>query len=446
MCKGKEKITTLMTIVGLILVGTTGLLARPCPPQPGKMRQEQCCITFTGEASRGTLIMSENLGRNVPYVAIETKAGEPAEKAIERLANVIEQTNPFDWMITPISVRKLREKIVTSSGGDLQGLVGSCAQYMTAGTETGLGIPQPPHSLTANYDPDLKKIELKWINPPNGFDSIRVRINWSNCYHTGGRTISGTLESYVLDLNEYPVDMGDLDILVIGVRNDIPSNAAAIHVNNNIQEELYGIPFTSGLAPNWQSWSLDTNEGKIGLEMGIRNELTTAKGRRYNPITTAETKPFYQLINIGAKGGTGDVYRKFIGLTPGHTYRVKARAATLSEPNDKNWSVSVHATPNGSYERNLSPRQMAGLDALPCGEKGNAAGRMILYDSSLTTKGKFAEISTDKAQSMRSRETTDITLPQGVDSITVWVRCVSSAGLSTAIDWISLEDLSAPKP
>jgi len=440
MFKVKKKTMALIVIVGVISTSTTGLLARLCPPQPGKMRQVQCCITFTGKASGGTLIMSENLGRNIPYVVIETKAGEPAEKVIERLADIIEETNPFDWVITPISARKFREKIVTSSGGELQGLVGSCAQYMTAGTETGLGIPRPPHSLTANYDPNLKKVSLRWINPPEGYDSIRIDINWSNYDHTGGRTVSGNSESYIIDLDKYPVDMSDLDILVFGTRNDIPSNAAAIHINNNIQEELFGIPFTSGLAPNWQRWSSDATEGAINPQMGIRSEMTCAKGRTYNSVKTAETKPFYQIINVGDKGGAGGVYRKFIGLIPGHTYRVKARMATLSEPNKGEWSVSVYAAPNGSDGRDLNPRQMSGLDALPGGGKGLATSRMALFDSSLTTKGRFVQISTDKAA--RGPEIKDITLPQGVDSITIWVRCISSAGLSAAIDWISLEDLS----
>lgn len=435
MLKGKKKKETFVAVVSIVLVWTTGLSARRCPTPPGPVLQGKCCTTFTGEASGGTLIMWDNLGRNARYVAVETKAGEPAKTAIERLAEAIDEANPFDWLGFPTG-----KKLVTSSEGELRDILGSCADYMTAGTETGLGIPQPPHSLTTNYDPNLKRVSLRWINPLGAYDSIRVRTNWSNYDHTGGTKVQGNSESYVIDLNKYPVDMSDLDILVIGVRNDIPSNAAAIHINNNIQEELFGIPFTSGLAPNWQRWSLDNAEGAINPQMGIRSEMTCAKGRVYNPITTADKKPFYQIINVGDKGGTGGVYRKFIGLTPGHTYRVKARVATLSEPNEKNWSISVHVAANGSDGRDLSPRQMAGLDALPCGEKGNAAGRMALYDSSFITKGKFTEISTDKV--MSGSQIKDITLPQNVDSITVWVRCVSSAGLSAAIDWISLEDLS----
>ncbi|MDD5326548.1 MAG: hypothetical protein PHY02_01890 [Phycisphaerae bacterium] len=422
MSKKKE---TLVVIVCIVSLWTTGSLARICPASRGST-QLQCHITFTGEASGGTLIMSENLGRNVPYVAIETAAGEPAETAIARLADVIEETNPFDWMITPISDRKFKERIVTSSGGELQGLVGSCAQYMTAGTETGLGIPRPPHSLTANYDPKLKKIALKWRNPPGGYDKIRIRFNWSNYLHGGGDSVAGDAESYVRDLVEKPMDVNDLDILVVGIRNHIPSNAAAIHINNNIQEELYGIPFSSGLAPNWQRWSLDANEAGIKPQMGIRDELTDVKGRRYNSIPTADKKPFYQIIESGVQGGTGGVYRKFIGLTPGHTYRVKARMAALSELKGKKQSVSVHASAGCA----LSPRQMAGLDALPGGKKGSDACKLKNADSKTITKGKYGEYSDE------------ITLPQDSNSITVWLRYTGKGAGSVGLDWISLEDLS----
>ncbi len=380
--------------------------------------------------------MWDNLGRNARYIAVETVAGEPAEKAIERLAKIIDETNPFNWGGFPTG-----EKLVTSSGGELKGLVGMCGDYMTAGTEVGLGIPLPPHSLTCNYDPNLRKIELRWINPPDGYDSIRVRINWGNYVHTGGDGIPGESENYVIDLGKHTVNTRDLDILVIGVCNDIPSNAAAIHINNNVQEELFGIPFTGGIAPNWQSWALDTDQDGINPQMGIRSELTAAKGRRYNPIMTPQAKPFYQVIDTGPQGGTGGFFRKFIGLTQGHTYRIRTRVATLGEPNEGQWSVSVHAAASASDKQDLSARQMAGLEALPSGNTGPAAGRMALFDSALTTKGQFLEISTGEA--VQGREVTDIALPQGVDSITVWVRCAGPAGLSAAVDWIALQDLSA---
>lgn len=227
----------------------------------------------------------------------------------------------------------------------------------------------------------------------------------------------------------------DLNIWVIGTRNGISSNVAVIHLKNNIQEELCNIPFTSNIAPNWQPWVLDDNEGKIRLEQGVRKEYAKIT-ELSDSVKTPETKPFYQVIKTGSKGGTGGVFRKFICLTPGHTYRIKTRIAVLSEPNDKNWSVSIHAA-DATDKRNFSPKQMAGLDALP------VQGAAIKMGTAHPT-GQFAEIST--GQTIGSQEIKDITLPLGVDSLTVWVKCAGPSGLSAAIDYISLEDLSSQKP
>ncbi|MDD5326543.1 MAG: hypothetical protein PHY02_01865 [Phycisphaerae bacterium] len=423
---GKGKKEVFAVIAGVVLLWTTGSLARHCSDAPpGMPGQARCCTTFTEKASGGTLIMSDTLNRNTPYVAIETVAGESAETAIARLAEAIDNTNPFDWFGFPTG-----KKRVTSSGGELRGVLGGCGDYLFAGTETGLGIPRPPHSLTANYDLQLKKIALKWNNPPGGYDEIIIKFRWSNYDHMGGDGLAGDAESYIIDLDKMPANTSDLDILVNGVRNDIYSSAAAIHINNNIQEELYGIPFSSGLAPNWQRWSLDANEAGIKPQMGIRDELTTVKGRRYNSITMADKKPFYQIIESSVQGGTGGVYRKFIGLTPGHTYRVKARMAALSELKGKKQSVSVHASAGCA----LSPRQMAGLDALPGGKKGSDACKLKNADSKTITKGKYGEYSDD------------ITLPQDSNSITVWLRYTGKGAGSVGLDWISLEDLSVKKP
>jgi hypothetical protein len=190
-------------IVSIVLAWTMELSAKICPTQPGEFRQVRCCIAFTGEASGGTLIMWNNLGRNARYVAVETIAGEPAEKAIERLSNAIDETNPFDW-----GGFTTGKKRVTSSAGELRNVLGHCAEYAIAGTETGLGIPRPPHSLTCNYDPNLQKLTIKWLNPsPNAYDYIRLRINWSNYDHTGGTPVQGDTESYMQDLDEKPLDM-----------------------------------------------------------------------------------------------------------------------------------------------------------------------------------------------------------------------------------------------
>ncbi len=95
----------------------------------------------------------------------------------------------------------------------------------------------------------------------------------------------------------------------------------------------------------------------------------------------------------------------------------------------------------------FSARQMAGLEALPV----QAAAISVFAGATPDKKagaacpaGQFAEISTGKISN--GQEIKDITLPAGADSITVWAKCAGSAGLSAAIDWLSLKDLSLQKP
>jgi hypothetical protein len=460
MFKGKNKKVVFMIILSSILFIAAGLLAQKTPNVPRKPmapRDLECFITFTGVASGGTMMLCQSSRGMERCALVDTNAGEPAEKVISRLADAIEETNPFDWLI--VHGKGTNRRSVTSSGGTLI-LPGFCG-YTTAGTEIGLGIPQPPYSLTCNYNPEANTISIRWINPsPDEYDSISIGFDRV----IQGAHLSGKAESYDVNLiyeqsrnsnndnddkalRKMLSQMGtpsyslsditaDLNIQVSGERKGIHSNIASIHLKNNIQEELSVIPFTSDIAPNWQPWVLDNNEGKIHFEQGIRKEYAKLT-ELSESIKTPETKPFYQVIKTSDKGGTGGVFRKFIGLTPGHTYRVKTRVAVLSEPSEKNWSVSVHAAPNPPVQHDFTARQMAGLDTLP------VIGSAIKM-TAVQSKGQFKEISTGKT--FDGQEINDITLPAGADSITVWVKCAGLSGLSAALDYISLEDLSMQKP
>ncbi len=81
--------------------------------------------------------------------------------------------------------------------------------------------------------------------------------------------------------------------------------------------------------------------------------------------------------------------------------------------------------------------------ALPDGSEGEAAGRIAVYRRGLTTYGTWEERSTGKER--RGFVAKDITLPEGVDTITVWVRCWSSGPGAFGIDWVKLEDVSEHK-
>jgi hypothetical protein len=388
-------------------------------------------IPFTGVASGGELVLADTLNRNARYVSITTQPGQSAESVADALAKAIYIEDPFYWNPDGSEL-----PLVTSAGGVLTGLVGfqGSAKYLLAGTEKGLGIPPPPLSLTCNYDPDAGKIHLHWINPPDAYDRIVIVFNWSDYDSRGGIGLAGDITSYVLDTKERPVNPDDLDLWVVGFKADVPSNAAAMHLAGKAQEELFGIPFTNGVAPNWTAWLQGDDEAAIGFEQETRNEYIYKRFPSnefpYNSIPSADAKPFVQMVQTKSDGVQGGVYRKFLGLTPGHTYKISVRVNTYAMTMaGRPWSSTLHAAHNGLGGVDLTKEQMAGLAALPDKASGPQAGLLVSYGPDKITAGDFKE------------DSATITPPADVDSITVWAR---NSGSSTRVGMscIKLEDVT----
>ncbi len=393
-------------------------------------------IPLRGVANGGELVLAEALNRNMRTAVIETKAGESAELVARRLAEYIDENNPFEW-----GGFQRGQKRITAEGGTLRGLAGS--QYVFSGTETGLGIPMPPYSLTCTVDTKETLLLLSWENPPGAYDNIAIVYNWTNFYHTGSDVIEGNATFFARDLSQRPLDTSDLDVWIIGFRNGTPSNASAIHVSGNgrVQEELFGIPFTNGIAPNWTTWVTAGDKNAVRFEKRVRDQFVHAEGRTSNRITHPATKPFYQVIKVTSPTAVAGVKRKFLGLAPGHTYRISARLSTLELDSAKeNWSFSLHAAYNAPAGADLAVEQLSGVAALPDGSKGATAGRIALYEPGLTTNGTWEERSTGKE--WRGLVAPDISLPPSMDTLTVWVRHRGVDSTGVGIDWVKIEDLS----
>lgn len=393
---------------------------------------ETHCISLQGTATGGELILANTSGRNSRFVAITTSPSESAQSVARRLAEVINSTDPFHWSLSPGQIQ------VTATGSKLEGFPGPKGHYFLTGTEKGLGIPEPPLSVSCSYDSGKDQILLQWENPASEYDSIFILLYWSNYDHWREIWIPGTSASFILDLKKRPVNVNDLDIRLIGFCDNIPSNAAAIHLSGSSQDERFGIPFTGVVAPNWTTFMMGGKTNTVQFEQGVRQMLVHTKGQS-NSINHPATKPFFQVIKITSPTAVAGIKRKFLGLTPGHTYRVSAYLSSLEMDSAQGeWSLSLHAAYNSARGVDLTIEQLSGLAALPDGSKGAAAGRIALYGPGLTTNRTWAERSTGKE--WRGLIAPDITLPPGVDTITVWVMCYGTGTFGT--DWVKLEDLS----
>lgn len=392
-------------------------------------------IPFTGTASGGVLILGDTLNRNALHVSISTRKGETADTVAARFVEALREAASRDpdhsWW--PVS----------AAGGSLEGLLGfDCrGDYFLAGTEIGLGIPSPPLFLTCCYNEDQNSIHVKWENPPGGYGSVAIVLNWQNYDYRSLPVVEGAGAEHVIRLNRdtpHPIDINDVDVWVVGYRNNIPSNAAAMHVSGRSQEELFGIPFRSNIAPNWASWS--TSTGRVRPEQKVRNGYLNNK-YPYNPVSSAKRKPFVQVIRSPNARAAGGVFRKFLGLQPGHTYRTVTRMSTFDlEKAEGNWSFTFHAT---AHKRGvtLSAEQMAGISPLPDGSEGPEAALVAKYGPGTTTRGRFAERSSgEQAGGLQLK---DITLPSDAEVITVWFRYSGPPSGSGGFDWISLKDITA---
>ena len=361
---------------------------------------------------------------------------------------------------------------VQASDGSIGPFPGTLGFYITAGTETGLGIPPPPKSLSCAYQPDTNEVVLNWENPPGGYDRIVVIADG---FPHGIRGNSGNLTTYKLPAGtlgpwRHGEDNaarlhGGVDFCLIGIRGGTPSNGAAITFRDYGQEELSGLPFTTGgVAPNWTAWSVGGTQTAT-LEQKVKAQKTTGrwpeikiaddgKTAVHDPkwIRSAADKPFIQVIKTTSPEAVAGVCRKFLGLTPGHTYRLSTRLYGLDMPKAQgDWSFSLHAVPAGQGKSDLTVQQMAGSAALPDGKAGPEADRIALYAPGVspvpaqpqpTTRPKRRPASAPADEPVADLVTGDITLPEGADTITVWVRHQAAHSTGVGLDWIRLEDIT----
>jgi len=153
----RRKSVTRTTVFVMVIVSLfTGIVAS----SSHAATSETTYISLEGTATGGELILAKTSGRNPKSVAINTNPGESAQSVLGRLVEAFGATDPFNWHLSPGQTQ------VTAKENKLEGLLGSKGEYFVAGTEKGLGIPEPPLSLSCSYDSGKDWILLQWENPP----------------------------------------------------------------------------------------------------------------------------------------------------------------------------------------------------------------------------------------------------------------------------------------
>ena len=192
-------------------------------------------------------------------------------------------------------------------------------------------------------------------------------------------------------------------------------------------------PFTAGLAQNFHTWQRDTERGNIAFEEGRLAGVVPG-----TDIRALDGRGFYQIVK-GLGDFEGGVWRRFLGLTPGHIYAVSARMNTL-QTTEGDWSFSLHV----AYEFDgidLTAQQMAGLAALPDRSIGPTAGMITEFKPGRTTAGEWQLV--PRGQADTGLTSGKVTLPDQAKSIIVWFRFKGNGikNGSVGLDSLKLEDI-----
>ena len=253
-------------------------------------------LKLRGKALGGTLILGRTGFFDMRYISIETLPGESVESVAKRMADQITSNNTNKNIH---DTHKLWHRSGSVSSGTNVEVLGNLSHYFLAGTERGLGIPEPPVFLTCNYQKQTGELSIAWQNPDEGYEQIFVSFEWGHGRHFRRNSILGDSTKYV---DNIPVNINDLYIAVVGFRDDLVSSPTAMHVGEHYQDESFGFPFANAIAPNWKAW------GK-GLEIdakGLYKQGDAYPGPKYYiPTLTLKSKPFYQIIKASPSGPVG---------------------------------------------------------------------------------------------------------------------------------------------
>jgi len=406
-------------------------------------------VEMTGTARGGCLkLVCEPATGKYKTCEVETFAGQTGDQVAEALQKVLESTpgvqNP---------VRKENKVYLPWGWG-----------YYLAGSETGFKLIQAPQFVTFTIVDD-HHARVNWLpeDNPGIIVVFQSAILFEPAPLTVGESLAGKTwfaneesESSVLNEGELKVRsrLNYEHFFPPPMIFDLSSRPTRIYVSGRRQEDLDNVPFYGSVMPNWVAWSpVGFEEGALRLYQGEKAEVPEPD-RFLISASSPDTKFTCQMFEIpkdttaetvGVEPAVvvdGGVYRRYLGLIPGHTYRVFGRFNTFeSDPAAGDWRLSFHgcADPPG---QGLTVAQLSGKEPLPSGATLPDGVRIASFGTKgQTTNGKWMQVSTGSPGACA-----DIEIPEGSTSLSAWVRITGTTPNRFGMDWSALEDVTPPAP
>jgi hypothetical protein len=385
-------------------------------------------LNFHGAASGGELIIHYfDNGTSIPVLSTEIKCGSESD-ALDTYGRRLYMNPEFP-------------KLDFSKKGF----------FVTAGTETGLGIPPPPMFLTVFQNPQSLEYTFCWRIPQNSYDEQLWDYNGRFLPISNGLFVVRTemVEDVVCSRPEsyspfFDYPLSNVDVRVVGFKGGVPSNYGAARAEGNVMRELFDVPFSCGLAPNWNHLDGKGWRSVPGVAQGTHNEESRGDNLLAGK-TLAIGEPvapkYYQALGTAPGCLRSGVYRCFIGLNPGHLYRLSFRASTLAMDEEEGpWSFTISAAAfSGEVTYNEDFEWLVDGSFAPQADKVGDRVELIHYENGKTTSGKWVQTTTGSDESTIP---SDLLVPTGSDSIVMWARFKADRPTpGVGFDLVSIEDL-----
>jgi len=376
----------------------------------------------------------------------------------------------------------LMESFKVSSGGGafIKAVCEGASIYMPAfpcflvGTETGFKTLSPPRFATISYLDD-DSVAVCWVPYPikdtqvmiggavggvvpasNGKEVFRkvsqqLRHDPRRLNYPGPLELPDPRDMAFVVLTELRAEITRPNEFRMRTESQMQSRTTRIHVSGRRQEDLDNVPFYGDVMPNWVAWSpAGFEEGTLRLYQGEKAEVIEP-ARSMAFASSPDTKFTCQMFEIPKRTVTeaaateaatvdGGVYRRYLGLIPGHKYRVFGRFNTFeSDPAAGDWRLSFHscADPPG---QGLTVAQLSGKEPLPSGATLPDGACIASFGTKgQTTNGKWVQVSTGTRGA-----SADIEIPEGSTSLSAWVRVTGKIPTRFGMDWSALEDVTPP--
>lgn len=422
-------------MVRILTVGLVNVLLGL--PVQAEMRMATTRFALKGKSTGGVMILTKVPGAvaNHAQFVVTNLPGDDSATVLERLVRslaahgfVLDRPAPEkrDWLVLP-------------GGGSLwrDGKVLEAPAWIAGGDDLGFNIPPAPLFLSATYVSN--QVILRWVN----------EVTYDSLWVCGGvwesipiEVLPGNTEEFACDIvrlvpPNWPWPEGtNVLIAVVGVKDGVPSTAAAIKlVDFTKQEPVVHVPFSRGVVPGFRFWSRTPTGAKVQCKQGIIHSTPLGGG------TEIWRLKYYQVFN--ANGGfQAGLYRRWLGLKPGHTYRVSATLRSLgSQVSGVSIGLFGAELPRGSAD--LTPAQMIGEEPLPGGKRGKAAGLLGWVSAGVTNGNASMSETMQVGSNLSGTVGGEFTLSDRSDSIAVWVRVESqqAAEVGLILDSLVIEEL-----